>query len=230
MIDYHCHLLPGLDDGARNEDDALIMAQLLAKAGFREICCTPHHLRGVWNNTPDKVRAATAQFQDRLDEEGIPLRLHPGMEYYLDEFLADTLTSPLPLPGGMVLVEMPTNSDPDMVRHTCFRLVSAGHRLLIAHPERSLSYDDLRHKGRSQRSFLNFFHKPLPLPINPLLAYLMEIGCIFQGNLGSKLGIYGPQVKENVEKMLADRLFAHWGSDGHNPRQLEQILKAVTPP
>lgn len=225
MIDYHCHLLPGLDDGARTLEDSVEMARLLATAGFREICCTPHHLRGVWDNTPQMVREATAALQLVLENEGIALKLHPCMEYYLDEFLPEILTTPLTLPNGSILVEFPANADPQMVQQGCFRLVSAGHKPLIAHPERTLSFDDPTSPPGWGLRLPSFLRKKEAARVNPLLLYLRELGCAFQGNLGSHSGLYGPQVQSNLTKMVEAQLYTCWGSDGHNPRQLERILR-----
>ena len=92
MIDYHCHILPGIDDGCADLDESLELAQVLTTAGFTEVYCTPHCIHGVYNNTPSAVRAAVEQLQEQLTREGIPLRLSPGMEYYLDEYFSQKLT------------------------------------------------------------------------------------------------------------------------------------------
>ena len=85
MIDFHCHILPGIDDGCRDLDESLVLAQVLVAAGFKEVFCTPHCIHGVYDNTPSSVRAAVDQLQQQVIREGIPLKLHSGMEYCLVE-------------------------------------------------------------------------------------------------------------------------------------------------
>ena len=123
MIDFHCHMLPGLDDGAGSVPEALAMARILADAGYRAVCCTTHGIRGVWDAPSAEVRQAVAGLQTELNLAGIDLELLPGREYYLDEFLLSALDDPLLLPGGLLLVELPSRCDAERVRDTVFQLV-----------------------------------------------------------------------------------------------------------
>ena len=111
MIDWHSHILPGLDDGATSIDESIAMGRLLVEAGFRIVHCTPHRLRGMYEIPVDDVRAACKQLQQVFDGEGVALELRPGMEYCLDEFFPEDFRNPLPLGDSRrILVETPSRA------------------------------------------------------------------------------------------------------------------------
>jgi protein-tyrosine phosphatase len=138
MIDYHCHLLADIDDGPQTRTESLEMARILATHGFRQVCCTPHCIRGAYDNTPTEVRRAVAELQAAIDREAIPLRLLAGMEYCLDESFAAQTEEILPLGNSrLVLVEAPWQGRIEVVSEGIFRIVRQGMTPLLAHPERT---------------------------------------------------------------------------------------------
>ena len=66
VIDLHCHLLPGVDDGAQNLSVSLAMARAAVAQGVTVIACTPHILPGVYHNCGPDIRAATKLLQETL--------------------------------------------------------------------------------------------------------------------------------------------------------------------
>jgi hypothetical protein len=72
--DWHCHILPNLDDGAKDLADSLAIAEILAKAGFSEVHCTPHSISGAYEASPVRIRQATRKLQEAIDGAGIPLQ------------------------------------------------------------------------------------------------------------------------------------------------------------
>ncbi len=202
MIDHHCHLLPGIDDGARDRPEALAMAGMLAAAGFDQICCTPHRLRGSYDTTPGQVRSAVAELQAAVGRAGIDLQLHPGMEYYLDEFFLD-LTELVPLgTSRLVLVEAPGQANAEVVAAGLDRVLQFRYIPLIAHPERS--------------SLLQT--SPALLTSRPAVQ--------LQANIGSFVGFYGPRVQCQAYLLLRQGRYARIGSDAHDARRLPGILDA----
>jgi len=228
VTDYHCHLLHGIDDGPATLEESIAMAQELAEAGFASVCCTPHRIRGVYETTPDRVRRETRQLQQTLVMAGIPLKLIPGTEYYLDEYLLDLLDDPLLLPGNHLLVEIWPGCDPQLISETLGQVVSRGITPLIAHPERCelLSVPERRTSswGTILGSVFKVFgrewdqisesDKVVPAE-GSLLDSLLSLGCSFQGNLGSFSGHYGPQVQRRAELFREMGLYTHCGSDLH---------------
>jgi len=149
MIDYHCHLLPGLDDGPQTVSESLDMARQLAAFGFREVCCTPHCIKGHYEISPVEVRNEVRRLQSCFAGEGIPLLLHSGMEYYLDEFFEQFAGNLLPLgESRLVLCEAPPQAHPGLVVEMIDLIVVQGFVPLIAHPERSdVIWDLLENQG-----------------------------------------------------------------------------------
>ena len=230
LTDYHCHLLPDIDDGARHLADSLAMAKLLVAAGYKIVHCTPHCMRGVYDPSPMKVYEAVADLQRELIAEGIELELKPGMEYFLDEFFPEALSNPVPLGDtNYLLVEAPSNADPLMLQENLFLAVRRGFRPLLAHPERApLLTPSVKKNG--------LFDKIKSLAIkcptektstsgNEILDLLRQQGCFFQGNLGSFSGYYGRGIQAKARYFKSIGLYDCYGSDGHRPDALKQYLK-----
>src|SRR5262245_55448640 len=93
MIDLHCHILPGIDDGATDLSVSIAMARAFVTDGVTVVACTPHILPGVYANSGPQIRAATAALQQALDEKGIALRLLPGADNHITPTFVAELTS-----------------------------------------------------------------------------------------------------------------------------------------
>src|SRR4051812_43021892 len=100
MIDLHCHILPGLDDGAPDLSMSLEMAKTFAAQGVTVVACTPHILPGLYQNSGPQIRKATAQLQQAIDEEGISLRLVSGADNHIVPDFVTGLRSGHLLPLG----------------------------------------------------------------------------------------------------------------------------------
>lgn len=235
MIDWHCHILPGLDDGPETMAEALEMARLLAAAGFHTVHCTPHCIRGGFDNTPDQVRQATNNLQAELRRAGIPLAAQPGMEYYLDEYFPAHMENPQTLGNTrLVLVEAPSQATAEMIKENVFQVLRRGFVPLFAHPERcSLLAEPLTQKRdgflkqRSQRVFSKFFKtRPVAGPFagDSLRAVLKDMGCLFQGNISSLAGWYGKEVRAQAMHNLTSDFYSFFGSDGHSVHSLEKVF------
>lgn len=218
------------------------MARLLAAHGFTTVYCTPHHLRGAYEAGNDQVRRAVAELQLQVTAADIPLALLPGREYYLDEYLLSALEDPLPLGDSrLVLVEIPATIAVEMVRQLFYALVRAGFTPVIAHPERCPLLTPLRRQAAkggmwgALRRLMSGGRQQEPLPRagegsgNPLLDYLRDLGCSFQGNLGSFTGFYGDRAQSAAEALRSLGVYDRYGSDLHAPEHARRIL-GPTPP
>lgn len=143
MIDCHCHILPGIDDGAHSLEVALDMARAASASGIEGLVCTPHHLNGVYINSAEAIRQASADLQERLLEAGIPLRLYPGAELHLVPELPSQLLDGIALTyndlGKAALVELPKTTVPMGAETVLEQLLYRGVTPVIAHPERNLT-------------------------------------------------------------------------------------------
>ncbi|BCR05398.1 phosphoesterase [Desulfuromonas versatilis] len=230
LIDFHCHILPGIDDGPGSASESLKIARTLELAGFAEVYCTPHCIKGVWENTPAIVRRAVRDLQVLLDEAGILLKLRPGMEYYLDEFFPQFLTDPQTLgDSDYILVESPSRGIPDLIKENIFAAIRAGLKPVLAHPERHAMFAPQKEGSgvlfRVKRLLTR--HRPVDAhyPAKPLLFALSDMGCCFQGNLGSFAGRYGKDVQQVGKQLLALGMYTHFGSDAHQPAGLSSMLE-----
>jgi protein-tyrosine phosphatase len=202
----HCHILPGMDDGAKGLEQSVAMARALVEHGFQAVIATPHIMeQDGYRHTRDAVQAKVAELNAALAAEGVPLAVHPGAEYYLHAGVPDLLRQYHPLAslaGSLyVLVELPMMSmppyteysslprpaDPPEIRKTLPYL-----RPVIAHPERN--QDILRDYRR--------------------LAPLREFGYYFQVNLESIMGWGGRHSLKAVQKMAKEGLIDFIGTDG----------------
>ncbi len=209
-VDLHCHLLPGLDDGAATWEDTLRHARRLHAEGVRDVACTPHVKRDEFPGVPIRELAArVAEAQRVVSEAGLAVRLHPGAELAHPDALllpeAD-LARIAQGPEGRrwLLLECPFEGFDDDFALAFRRLQGLGYGLLLAHPERSaglLGGDGL---GR----------------LRPLLAQ----GALLQVNVCSLLGNHGLDAQDAAVRLVREGLAYCLASDGH-PGSREQTLQ-----
>lgn len=145
MIDLHCHLLPGIDDGARHLDDALAMARLAVADGIEVIACTPHIYPGLYENTSDGIRVGIAALAEALANAGIALDLVAGADAHLTPQLLPRLaaaTAPTLAGSRYFLLEPPHHVAPPQFTAQVVSFVAAGYVPVITHPERLTWIDE----------------------------------------------------------------------------------------
>jgi len=225
FVDFHCHLLPCLDDGAIDQRDSLEMASVLAGFGFTTVYCTPHLIKGGFENPPERVRLATRTLQRILADVGIALRLVPGTEHYLDEFLPGMIPGALSVGSSRyLLLEVPFRSGAEMVPPLTTNLMERGLLPLFAHPERCRAFQAPLGKG-GVFSFISKWRNEPDLT-GSLITSLKESGCRFQGNIGSFAGMYGSEVKRQALFFLTEGVYSCLGSDAHTSQGLAKILSS----
>ncbi|KAB2926745.1 MAG: capsular biosynthesis protein [Candidatus Contendobacter sp.] len=139
MIDLHCHLLPGIDDGAPDLASSLAMARIAVADGIAATACTPHIYPGMYDNSGPAIRRAVAELRTRLDEAGIPLRLTLGADVHIAPDLVAGLRAgrvPTLHDSRYFLLEPPHHVAPPRLAETVFDLLAAGYVPVITHPER----------------------------------------------------------------------------------------------
>ncbi len=242
MIDWHSHILPGLDDGSGGIEQSLAMAALLSTHGFTTVHCTPHLIRGCYEASNEEVRQGIIELQQQIDARNIPLTLLSGREYYLDEYLRTYLEDPLTLgESRSILVEIPPRTTVDMVRQLAYSVVRSGFLPVIAHPERCHLLEPTSRRAAG-RGFLSTIKSLMyggernakgddqpGTTGNQLLDYLRDLGCSFQGNLGSLTGFYGPHVKTVAETLHRMGVYDRYGSDLHAPEHAGRVLQPPPP-
>jgi protein-tyrosine phosphatase len=141
-IDLHCHLLPGLDDGAADMATSMDMLAALLDLGFSEICATPHQRNGLFIPPVEEMRAAMADFMAEAGTTHPSLRMHLGAENFWDEILVERLrTRTVPCYDGKkaFLFEVNPILLPPRLDEALFEVRLSGYLPVMAHPERYLS-------------------------------------------------------------------------------------------
>lgn len=197
MIDIHSHILPGLDDGSKNMEETLGMVRQLYEAGFKTLIATPHVLEGRDFLSPTEILATTEQVRERVAEAGIPVEILPGAENYIFPDIAKWVRAgkllTLGNTGQYILVEFPMLEIPHYTDQVFFELQVLGITPVLAHPERNKGLSD------EPERILDWAKK----------------GILFQLNLRSLSGHYGPQARQLAEIMLNSDLIHVIGSDAH---------------
>src|SRR5690625_4057090 len=115
MIDIHCHILPGMDDGASSKTESLAMAETAAKQGIRQMIATPHQ-NGQFTNEPETIQTAVHDLNEQLKQENIPIEVLPGQEITMYDGMVQDLIDgtllPLNKTSGYVLLAFPENHVP----------------------------------------------------------------------------------------------------------------------
>lgn len=208
MIDMHCHILPGLCDGAQTLDEALELARIAHEDGIRHITATPHIHPGRYNNTRSIIHNAVEQFQQVLDEQGIPLTIGAGGEVRVaPEILILLKQNEIPFLGEhegarVMLLEFPHSHIPLGSDKLMQALIKQNIRPLIAHPERN---------------------KDIHRDINRLMPFI-DMGCLLQVTAGSVLGRFGETSEHRAKQLLeADRVHII-ATDAHNNKHRPPVL------
>lgn len=141
MIDIHAHILPGLDDGARDLETALQMARVAAADGIKKVIATPHVITGTYENSRSEILAAVNSFNQELRQQQIALEVLPGAEYRLEANLPQRLRSGEVLTLNehtpYLLVELPAAVLPPDFERVMYEIQLQGVIPIIAHPERN---------------------------------------------------------------------------------------------
>ena len=228
MFDYHCHILPKIDDGPERMEEAIEMAAALRKTGYDTVYCTPHLIKGSYEADNKDVKALVKELQKKALAKKINISFIPGREYYLDEYLFDYLQDPLPMgETNYIMVEIPNHIPRSFAKDACFRIKQMGFIPMIAHPERNkLFYRSQRKKSLSEK-LLGLFFKDDGLSAKEitLLNYLKNIGCAFQANLGSFIGWYGERACMTAEYLKKKNVYTHYGTDTHSLNAVKLLVE-----
>ena len=210
MIDLHCHILPGLDDGARDLDQAVEMARIAHEDGIEIIVGTPHLFNGSFAYDDLGVFEEKRELLERALTAGdCPLKVLSGAEVHITHDLVASVRrhrERLVLAGGSyIFVEFPHDHVFQGVKDLFFELMSERVTPIIAHPERNMAF------ARFPKQLFD----------------LVEMGALAQVNGGSLLGRYGPDSEAAALRFLELGLVHFISSDGHNTHSKPPRLAAA---
>lgn len=208
LVDTHCHLLPGMDDGPRSWDDALAMCRIAWEDGVRGMAATVHQNETWPEATPAKIRSVFDELDQSLKAEQLPLQVYPAAEVMvtpqtLEDWRDQRLMS-MADRGEYLLIELPHGAVLDM-RGMISDLVEAGVRPILAHPERYSQFQE----------------------DDAALADLIDRGCLVQVSAASVTHPSRPQYQSCAKRWARRRMIHLIGSDGHSPRKRPPGLRAA---
>lgn len=198
MIDLHCHILPGIDDGPSDYSLSLEMAKKAASEGITQIVATPHHKNGVYLNKKMRILEQVKEFNKILEYNQIPLVILPGQEIRMygeiveDYQKGEILT--LNNTGKYLFIEFPTKEVPHYAEKLLINIQFKGFIPIIVHPERN--------------------HRILEDP--DILYRFINQGALAQITAGSLVGVFGNKIQKFSHQLIEANLIHLLASDAHN--------------
>lgn len=204
FTDWHCHLLPGVDDGVQTMEESLQVLSLYEDLGISEVWLTPHIMEDMPNCTEDlkeQFAELNAAYQGNIT-------LHLAAENMLDNLFEERLKKndllPLGKDGKHLLVETSYFNPPMGLNNILLRIKSKGYIPVLAHPERYVYMDN------------NDYRR------------LKEMNIKFQLNLFSLTGAYGTGIKRRAEWLMKEGLYNLLGTDTHNYSLFNAMILTTT--
>ena len=195
-VDIHCHILPGLDDGARDLTDTVAMLRIAAAEGISDMIVTPHFHPGRHVAAPETVLRTLESVRQIARTNRIPIRLYPGSEiYYFNEMVPKLKRNDLLTMNGseFVLVEFSPAVMFRTMQNAMDGLLNEGYQPILAHVER---YECL-------------------LKDTDRVFFLHDMGVRIQVNASTVTGKNGAEGKRFVHRLLQERAVDHIGTDAH---------------
>ena len=200
FVDIHSHILPGIDDGAKNIEESEYLINEMKKLGFSKLIATPHTYPGLYENTNETIKESYENLINKFHENNT---INYASEYLICQDLiykAEEKTL-LTFDKKHVLVEFSYMDKPLMLYEILFKLVINGFIPVLAHPER------YRYLFNNKKEYLK----------------LKKAGCKFQINLLSTVGYYGNDISKICDYLLEKNYVDFCGSDIHSKKHIEKF-------
>ncbi|MFK7786509.1 MAG: tyrosine-protein phosphatase [Crocinitomicaceae bacterium] len=204
--DMHSHLIPGVDDGSRSMDETIAMLAKFESMGYQKVITTPHIMGDYYKNTPETILGGLENVRTTAKQLGLNIQIEAAAEYYYDESLMDRLKRKeqlLTFDDNRLLFEFSMMSKPDQIEQLLFEMLTQNYKPVLAHFER-----------------YGFFFGSVDQAIE-----WREKGIDIQLNLNSLTGHYGPQVKEQAERLVDAGAIDFVASDCHRIEHLMLMEK-----
>ena len=202
FIDFHNHLLPGIDDGSKSIEQSLEMLKVYNELGIEKVIASPHIFKDLYPNNLKTIKKSYESLTPSLINQNTKL-LGYGAEYMVDEFFLKEIEKKSKLLttfDNYVLIEIPFFGELRLLEETLFKLQNMGYIPVLAHPERYISIQSSKK-----------------------IKDLKERGAKMQLNALSLIGFYGKDVQKKSREFLKLGLYNFIGTDGHNPYQLNKL-------
>jgi protein-tyrosine phosphatase len=202
LVDFHNHLLPGIDDGSKSIEQSLEMLKIYNELEIEKIIASPHIFKDLYPNTPKTIKKSYDSLIPSLIDQKTKV-LGYGAEYMVDEFFLKELDKKnelLTCFNNHVLIEIPFFGHLKLLEEALFKLQNMGYVPILAHPERYITIESLTE-----------------------IKELKVRGAKMQLNALSLIGFYGNELKKKSYKFLRSKLYDFICTDAHNPYQLKKL-------
>jgi protein-tyrosine phosphatase len=205
MVDMHSHVLPGIDDGAQNPEESIVLIKKMMELGIKKIIATPHIMADYYRNTAETIGNALTILKAELEKQNIEIEVEAAAEHYFDEtFEARVDNHKLMTMGdNYALFEFSFISQPPNVIEVIQKMKDLGYKPILAHPERY--------------SYLNIEQ----------LRNFRDWGCALQLNTISLTGYYGKDARKMAESLVDNELVDFISSDMHHLRHAQAFRDAL---
>ncbi len=206
-VDFHSHLIPGIDDGCQNLHESLTLVKAFKSMGYEKLITTPHIMSDFYKNSRENIMDGLEQLRQHLKDNDVDMPIEAAAEYYVDGNFMQKIGKEELLTFGdnYILIETNTINYSDIIRTAIWELNVAGYKVVYAHPERYTYY------------WKNF----------NALVNLKEMGVYFQINLPSLGGLYSDKVKNTVDLLIKEDMVDFIGSDAHEMRYIKAMKDAL---
>lgn len=205
--DMHSHILPGIDDGAKDVETSIALIKGLQSLGYKRFVATPHIISDLHPNTKETIDAAFTQLRQALLADQLEVEIDYAAEYMMDEMFEGLMEKGplLKLADDYVLVETMFMAEPPNLSTVLFDMQTAGYKPVVAHPER----------------YHFVFNKPAKA------ERMKDRGALLQINALSLTGYYGKHEKHTAIQLLEAGLVDFIGTDIHHERHLKVLTNFV---
>lgn len=206
-VDLHSHLIPGIDDGAKDLETSLLLIKELKALGYKKLITTPH-ISDMFPNSSRTILEGYRILKEELSKQNIQIELEIGAEYYADEQFEILLESNDILSFGKeryLLFELSYFTPPQDIDNLIYDIKLKGYTPVLAHPERYLYWHLDFNKYRE----------------------LKEMGTLFQINLNSTVGYYNKDIQHIAEELITHSLVDFIGSDTHHMTHITSLKRSL---
>lgn len=205
--DMHAHFLPGIDDGASDMVESLLLIQKMMESGYKKLVATPHVMSDFFKNTPEIILGKLAEVKKAVAQQGWQIEIEAAAEYYLDEYFVEKLKKEEPLltfGDRYVLFETSFINQPVHLQEAIFLMQSLHYKPVLAHPERYMYLQENFNK----------------------CAELFQNGVLLQINLNSLTGYYSMPAQLLAEKLIDLKMVHFAGTDCHAIKHIKALHMA----
>jgi protein-tyrosine phosphatase len=204
FVDIHSHILPGIDDGAKDITESIELIMGLQELGVKQFMPTPHIMQDFYPNNDETIAEAYQKLLGALNSKMLSeITINPAAEYMMDDHFQKLLDTEelFTLKGNFLLIEMSYFQPPINLEEIIFKIKMKGYYPILAHPERYSFYHNTK----------DYYKK------------LKQLGCFFQLNLLSLSNHYGNNTEKIANYLIEEQLIDFVATDTHNSNHIKKL-------